>query len=179
MNSKTRLLTFILALLAAAVLAGSAWAQQRSPSDISDDEVNAIARKIYCPVCEGIPLDTCPTLACIDWREEIRLQLSQGRTPAEIEAHFARQYGNAVLAEPPREGISLLIWLAPVAAVLLGGVLFGNYMRNLRRAENGPMTTTTAKPTGPTGKKRRKKQAETAVDLDDYVQRVEQEIGRD
>jgi cytochrome c-type biogenesis protein CcmH len=177
MNKKSGVLAFILALVATAVFVGSVWAQQRSPSEISDDEVNAIARKIYCPVCEGIPLDTCPTLACIDWREEIRLQLSQGRSPAEIEAHFARQYGNAVLAEPPREGVSLLIWLAPVAAVLLGGFLFGNYMRTLKQPPGNPAAAATARPSGKKNKK--KQQAETAVDLDDYVQRIEQEVGRD
>ena len=177
LKKQSGLLAFILAFLAAAVLTGSAWAQQRSPSEISDDEVNAIARKIYCPVCEGIPLDTCPTLACIDWREEIRLQLSQGRSPAEIEAHFARQYGNAVLAEPPREGVSLLIWLAPVAAVLLGGFLFGNYMRTLKQPQNNPAPTTSSRPSGK--KNKAKQQVETAVDLDDYMQRIEQEIGRD
>ena len=32
-------------------------AQQPTPSD---DEVNAIARQLYCPVCENTPLDVCP-----------------------------------------------------------------------------------------------------------------------
>lgn len=163
MITKTGLFAFILTLLAAGLLVGSVRAQQQSTAEISDDEVNAIARKIYCPVCEGIPLDTCPTLACSDWREEIRLQLAQGRSEAEIIDHFVRQYGDAVAAEPPRRGINWLIWAAPFLILAFGGVLFGRYLRELKRP---------SAPTIPTGNKRE----DTAVDLDDYIRRVEQEI---
>ncbi|MDP1779752.1 MAG: cytochrome c-type biogenesis protein CcmH, partial [Anaerolineales bacterium] len=58
-----------------------AFAQDNVPTD---DEVNAIAQQLYCPVCENTPLDVCPTEACRQWRELIRLQLSQGMTEAEI-----------------------------------------------------------------------------------------------
>lgn len=172
MNKKSGLLAFILAFVATAVFVSSAWAQQQRPlSEVSDDEVNAIAHKIYCPVCEGIPLDTCPTLACIDWRAEIRLQLAQGRTEAEIVDHFIRQYGNAVAAEPPRRGLNWLIWLAPFLLVAVGGVAFGSYLRNLRQ----PQTT----PPAPTSSNKKKRQPkETAVDIDDYIQRIEQEVDR-
>ena len=49
-----------------------ALAQDQEPNVPSDDEVNAIARKMYCPVCENVPLDVCPTQACMEWRELIR-----------------------------------------------------------------------------------------------------------
>jgi hypothetical protein len=53
-------------------------AQQPTPSD---DEVNAIARQLFCPICQNTPLDVCPTQACHDWRELIRQMLAQGKTP--------------------------------------------------------------------------------------------------
>ncbi|MFO7536719.1 MAG: cytochrome c-type biogenesis protein [Chloroflexota bacterium] len=171
MTTKPGLLTFILTLLAALLLAGSAWAQT-STAEISDDEVNAIASKIYCPVCEGIPLDTCPTLACSDWRAEIRLQLAQGRSEAEIIDHFVRQYGDAVAAEPPRRGVNWLIWAAPFLILAFGGVLFSRYLRELKRP------SVAATPTPPLTGKKKKQTPETAVD-DDYIRRVEQEIGRE
>ncbi|NQS91637.1 MAG: hypothetical protein HQ574_04445, partial [Chloroflexi bacterium] len=37
-------------------------------SDPTDDDVNAIAKQLYCPVCENIPLDACGTAACEQWR---------------------------------------------------------------------------------------------------------------
>ena len=55
-------LSRLLALLMTAVLccaaAFSAAAQERSTAPITDDQVNAIAKKLYCPVCENITLDT-------------------------------------------------------------------------------------------------------------------------
>jgi cytochrome c-type biogenesis protein CcmH/NrfF len=45
----------------------------------SDDQVNAIAKQLYCPVCENTPLDVCPTDACKEWREEIRGMLAEGK----------------------------------------------------------------------------------------------------
>jgi len=99
---------------------------------VTDDEVNEVAKDLFCPVCENTPLDVCPTQACADWRELIRTQLSEGSTAEEVQAYFARQYGDGVLANPPKQGFNLLLWLLPVVAVVLGGVFFTRYMRSLR-----------------------------------------------
>ncbi len=69
-------------------------AQQPTPSD---DQVNAIARQLYCPVCENTPLDVCPTTACHQWRELIRQMLGEGKTPEEIKQYFVDYYGARVL----------------------------------------------------------------------------------
>jgi len=99
---------------------------------VTDDDVNAVAKGLYCPVCESTPLDVCPTKACADWRALIRQQLSEGKTQGEIHEYFAQQYGNRVLAEPPKRGFSLILWIYPFAAIILGGVFFSRYMRTLR-----------------------------------------------
>ena len=59
----------------------SAFAQGSGPSD---DDVNEVARQLYCPVCENIPLDTCGTAACEQWRGIIRDKLAEGWTADEI-----------------------------------------------------------------------------------------------
>lgn len=124
--------TAVLFLLGFLFLAGSALAQD--VTTVTDDEVNAVAKDLFCPVCESTPLDVCPTQACADWRELIRQQLAEGSTPEEVQAYFARQYGEGVLANPPKAGFSLILWFLPVVAVVLGGIFFSRYMRNLRSA---------------------------------------------
>ena len=104
---------------------------------VTDDEVNAVAKDLFCPVCENTPLDVCPTQACADWRELIRTQLSEGSTPEEVQAYFARQYGEGVLANPPKEGFNLILWVFPIAAVVLGGVFFSRYVSSLRASAAG------------------------------------------
>jgi cytochrome c-type biogenesis protein CcmH len=46
----------------------------------TQDEVNAVARKLFCPVCENTPLDVCPTEACQQWRDVIRTKLMEGQS---------------------------------------------------------------------------------------------------
>lgn len=104
---------------------------------VTDDEVNVVAKDLFCPVCENTPLDVCPTQACADWRELIRTQLSEGSTAEEVKAYFVRQYGDGVLSNPPKSGFSLVLWLLPVVAVVLGGIFFTRYMRSLRASVAG------------------------------------------
>lgn len=111
----------LLAILAAFTLALfvpiSGIAQGPTPTD---DEVNQIAKQLYCPVCESTPLDVCPTEACRQWRELIRTMLSEGKSEAQIKQYFVEQYGARVLAEPPNR---LVTYLVPAAAILLGAFL--------------------------------------------------------
>jgi cytochrome c-type biogenesis protein CcmH len=118
---------------AAAVLAigGGAAAQGGTPTD---DEVNAIAKQLYCPVCENIPLDVCPTKACAQWRETIRLKLSEGWSEQQIKDYFVEQYGARVLATPPAKGFNWLVYVLPPVVFLIGAVLVFRVLRTWRRA---------------------------------------------
>ena len=51
----------LLVVLGFLLLATPALAQD---APVTDDEVNEVARDLYCPVCENTPLDVCPTQAC-------------------------------------------------------------------------------------------------------------------
>ena len=112
-------------LIAVAMLMGwngSVHAQQPTPSD---DDVNAIASQLFCPVCENTPLDACPTQACQQWRDEIRLRLAQGWNEDQIQDYFVENYGIRVLAEPPRQGLNWLVYIVPPVAFIVGAfVLF-------------------------------------------------------
>jgi len=102
------------------MVVGVVSAQEQTPSP-SDDDVNEIAGQMYCPVCENIPLDVCDTRACAQWRDLIREKLAAGWTEDQIKDYFVLQYGDRVLAEPPRRGLNWLVYILP-AAFFLGGV---------------------------------------------------------
>lgn len=154
-------------LLLLFIFVSPAFAQE----NISDDEVNEVAKGLYCPVCESTPLDVCPTLACADWRELIRDKLAQGETAQEIYAYFAQQYGDGVLAEPPRSGANLILWLFPVVAIVVGGLYFGRTLRSLKVAEE---VTQTAVPTPAFPQNN----AKSAQPLDHYITQIEKELAQ-
>jgi len=115
MNRKLLWAAFI--ALSLAFMPGPAPAQGPTPTD---DEVNRIAKQLYCPVCESTPLDVCPTEACRQWRDLIRTMLAEGKGEAEIKQYFVTQYGVRVLDEPPNRVVTYLV---PGIAILLGALL--------------------------------------------------------
>ncbi len=118
MKYRRKLFALLLALAAFAGFAITGLAQTSQPSD---DEVNAVAHELYCPVCENTPLDVCPTQACAQWRDLIRQKLSQGWTKEQIKQYFAAQYGDRVLSEPPAQGLNWMVYILP-PIFFLGGV---------------------------------------------------------
>ncbi|GAB4518737.1 MAG: hypothetical protein Kow0047_30200 [Anaerolineae bacterium] len=85
------------------------------------EEVNAVARELWCPLCAGVRLDVCELKACEQMREVIAIKLAEGATADEIRAYFVEQYGPQVLGEPPRQGFTLLAWVLPFVVLVAGG----------------------------------------------------------
>ncbi len=148
-----------MAALALMLLLWAQPARAQAPTP-SDDQVNVIARQLYCPVCENLPLDVCPTQACAQWRETIREKLAQGWSEDQIKQYFVEQYGDRVLATPPATGLNWLVYLLPPIAFLGGAFILFRAVRSWRRPVMG------TPPAGP------------GAGSDPYVARVEEELRR-
>jgi cytochrome c-type biogenesis protein CcmH len=154
--TKRLALQLALPVILGVLLVLPAAAQTTEPTD---DQVNAIAKHLYCPVCENVPLDVCPTQACVQWRATIRQMLAEGRSEAEIDQYFVEQYGARVLATPPAVGLNWLVYVIPPLAFAAGGLVLLRAVRSWRRANPS--------------------QAPTAVSPEDpYVARLEEELRR-
>lgn len=134
-------------------------AQGSAPQPPTDDQVNAIAKQLYCPVCENIPLDVCGTQACAQWRELIREKLSQGWSEAQIKQYFVDQYGDRVLATPPARGLNWLVYIIPPIAILAGIYVLFRAFQSWKQ----PVPETPPQETQPTYS-------------DEYVMRLEEEL---
>jgi cytochrome c-type biogenesis protein CcmH len=129
-NHELRITLLAALVLLTILLVRPAFAQQ----PVTDDDVNAVASQLYCPVCENIPLDVCPTKACADWREEIRLMLVAGKSEAEIKQYFVDRFGDRVLGAPPARGINWLVYVIPPVAILGGVLLLYTAFKTWRKA---------------------------------------------
>ena len=152
--------TLFISLVLLLVFGGVAVAQEGDTRVVSDDEVNAIAKQLYCPVCENVPLDACPTLACIQWRELIRELLAQGWSEAQIKNHLLEEYGDLVVAVPPPRGFNWMFYIIPPVVILAGSFMFFKSLKAWR-GEKPSQIEDQQPPEPPT---------------DEYVARLEQEL---
>ncbi len=114
----------VLAAVAACLLVSApAYAQSGTPTD---EQVNAVAKDLWCPLCNGVRLDNCDLQACVQMREVISQKLSAGQTKDQIKAYMVQQYGEVVLGMPksplpyilpPLLGIIALGWVMYFVAV--------------------------------------------------------------
>ena len=130
----------LLGLMTGVIATPRVMAQTPFPP-VTDDQVNAVAKEMYCPVCENIPLDVCPTQACAQWRELIRLKLSEGWSEDQIKEYFALQYGDRVLEEPPRRGLHWLVYILPPFAFVIGLLIVWQVFRTTRKPAVSPAVT--------------------------------------
>lgn len=93
-----------------------------------------VASLMRCPVCQGLSVAASPTDSAVAMKQEVRELLAAGYTEAQILAYFERSYGEFIRLVPKGEGFNLFVWLAPLAALVLGLALVAARMRRSRRS---------------------------------------------
>lgn len=86
---------------------------------VTDNDVIRVAERMYCPVCENIPLDDCETIACVEWKEEIRVQLAAGRSDQAVIDSFVARFGDNVVGVPQDPVLRALTVIMPLLATAL------------------------------------------------------------
>ncbi len=111
------------------LLWGLALAQEGGPPPDLSPEVFEIARALRCPVCQGESAAESNSGIAQEMRRLIAEMLQEGKTEAEIKAFFVERYGDWILFEPPRRGLTLWVWVLPPVALLLLGLALWSYFR--------------------------------------------------
>jgi len=116
--------------LLVALLAGSVPA---AAAPTLEDQVDAIAGELMCLVCEGQTVAESNSPLAIQMRTQIRERLAAGESREQILAYFVSQFGESVLAAPPKRGAGLALWLAPIVAFAVGLMVMARYLRRITR----------------------------------------------
>jgi len=95
----------------------------------ADEQAAQLAAELRCPDCQALSVAESRTAAADAIRGEIAEQLAAGRSPDEVRDHFVARYGQWILLQPADP----LIWLLPVAALMLGAAAFGWWLRGSLR----------------------------------------------
>jgi len=102
-------------------------------ADALDDAVHRVALQLQCPVCEGETVADSPSGLAADMRSVIRTKLAAGESDQQILDEFVASYGDSILTEPPKRGISLGVWIGPLIGVAFGAVIVVILLKTWRR----------------------------------------------
>lgn len=125
-----------LALVAAValLLAPSALASDRHPT------LNELENEVMCPVC-NTTLAQSDSPAAHQIERDISARIRQGWTKTEIKNSLVGEYGESILASPPKRGFNLLAWLLPLVGVGVAAVVLGIAAWSWSRGRTEPETS--------------------------------------
>lgn len=151
----------ILLLLISPLLPGAAPAQEAggalppdtgtaaAPDDARVDSLTTdVADQLRCPVCRSQSVLESSSDLANRMQALIRERVARGDSPAEIRAYFVDKYGEWILLKPEPEGLNLLVYILPAAALVGGGWAV---VRRLRKWSDGGVTDGATGGTGSTG----------------------------
>jgi cytochrome c-type biogenesis protein CcmH len=81
--------------------------------------VNDVAREVRCPTC-NTPLDVSSAPVALDMKQYIAERIDAGWDKQRIIDGLVDEFGEEVLATPPKSGFDLIAWIVPALAVALG-----------------------------------------------------------
>ena len=108
-----------LAVLVVALALAAPAAAAAEPPTLADLE-----DEVMCPEC-GTTLDRSNAPVADALRAYIQRRIDAGDSEDEIKARLVEQFGDEVLASPPKRGFSLLAWVLPIGGLLVAAVALG------------------------------------------------------
>ena len=122
-------------VLVALLFVPAAHASERHPT------LAELEGEVMCPVCETT-LDQSSSPAAQQIKRVIATRIAAGDTKTQIKNRLVAEYGDAILAAPPREGFGLVAWWLPVAGIVAAAVVVGigawRWARSREPAPVGP-----------------------------------------
>ena len=120
----------------ASALAFGQASEVAHPDAAVEQRLKDLAEELRCLVCQNQTIaDSNATLA-LDLRNQIREQIAQGKTDDQIRAYMVERYGDFVLYRPPLKATTVMLWLGPLALLVIGASVFWGVVR-----KRGPKTT--------------------------------------
>ena len=120
--------------LTALLLAAPATASERHPTQ------GELESELMCPICQGETLAQSDSPAAQRIKAYIARRITTGATRSEIKDELVAQWGQRILAAPPRHGFDLLAWVLPLVGLIgAAGVLGFLAWRWTRAREPAPV----------------------------------------
>lgn len=124
------LVTAAVVVLATLLVPAQALSSEQAPT------LAEVENEVYCPTCKTL-LSISNAPVADRMRAFIGQWIADGDTKSEIKEKLVAQFGEAVLAAPPKEGFNLLVWVLPFLGLGVAGVAIGYLALRWTRASGG------------------------------------------
>ncbi|MEQ1621231.1 MAG: cytochrome c-type biogenesis protein [Methylococcales bacterium] len=95
----------------------------------------ALTEELRCLVCQNQNIADSHAELAQDLRSKVYEKLMVGETDDQIISYMTNRYGDFVLYRPPLKSKTMILWLAPVLTVLLGGLGFWVVLRRRNQVQ--------------------------------------------
>jgi cytochrome c-type biogenesis protein CcmH len=124
----------LLALAAILLLGAPSLARGQHPArHVEEQAVYEVASQLRCVVCQNLSVADSPSEMATQMRGVIKERLATGERPEQVVAYFVDKYGEWILLSPRRRGFTLLVWVLPAVAVVVGIGLLALVLRRWTR----------------------------------------------
>lgn len=100
---------------------------------VLEQRYQTLTEQLRCLVCQNQNIADSHAELAQDLRRKVYELLTKGDNDEQIVTYMTDRYGDFVLYRPPFKFKTLLLWLAPALAILLGGFGFWRVMKNARQ----------------------------------------------
>lgn len=129
------MIRMVLLVCALFCMAAASDPADRLPDPASEARARALFQEVRCLVCQNESIDDSDAELAADLRKVVREKIAGGMSDAQVRSFLVDRYGEFVLLKPRFSAANLILWLAPLAVILLGlGLLFAR-TRQARPAE--------------------------------------------
>jgi cytochrome c-type biogenesis protein CcmH len=100
----------------------SSHAQSAKPvaeDPVLEKKVITLSNELRCLVCQNQTIADSNAELAVDLRNQVRKQLSEGKSDREILDYMVQRYGEFVLYRPPLSYKTILLWAGPFALLLI------------------------------------------------------------
>ena len=140
---RTWIAIFFVVLLPAlaASSAGAVQPDEMMADSAQESRARSLSRELRCMVCQNQSIDDSDAPLARDLRLLVRERIAAGDSDSRVIDFLVARYGEFVLLKPRFESRTLLLWLGPPLALLLGMLaLAAHGRRRFAATRDAPLT---------------------------------------
>ena len=108
-----------MSLFAPGAMLSAQEARPVAQDPVLEKKVITLSNELRCLVCQNQTIADSNAELAVDLRNQVRKQLSEGKSDREILDYMVQRYGEFVLYRPPLSYKTIFLWAGPFALLLI------------------------------------------------------------